>query len=70
MFIVMVFWLGSDSPRRDFLFFVPALIFSMLTPLFTFFVCFFILFHYCCSHARVFGKKLVHEFLISYNRNE
>ena len=25
------------------------------------------LFHYCCSHAQVFGKTLVHEFLISYS---
>ena len=24
--------------------------------LFTFFLCFFVLFHSCCSHARVFGK--------------
>ena len=31
--------------------------------LLAFFVCFFILFHSCCSHARVFGKTIVHESL-------
>ena len=35
--------------------------------LLTFFFCFFVLFDYCCSHARVFGKTLVHEFYISYS---
>ena len=30
--------------------------------LLTFFVCFFILFHSCCSQVRVFAKKLMHEF--------
>ena len=38
--------------------------------LLTFFVCFFILFHFFCSHARVFGKTRVHEFLISYSHTE
>ena len=38
--------------------------------LLTFFLSFFVLFHSCCSHARVFGKTLVHEFLISYNHTE
>ena len=28
---------------------------------------FFILFHSCCSHARVFWKTFVHEFNISYS---
>ena len=32
-----------------------------------FFFCFFGLFHSCCSHVRVFGKTLVHEFHISYH---
>ena len=35
--------------------------------LITFFVCFFILFHSCCSNARVFGNTFVHEFPISYS---
>ena len=30
----------------------------------------FILFHFCCSHAQVFGKTLVHEFHISYSHTE
>ena len=38
--------------------------------LLTFFVCFSILFHSCCSHVRVFGKTLVHEFHISYRHTE
>ena len=33
-------------------------------------MCFFVLFHYCCSHARVLGKTLVHEFPISYSHAE
>ena len=31
---------------------------------------FFVLFHSCCSHARVFRKTPVHEFLISYSHTE
>ena len=38
--------------------------------LLTFFVSFFILFHSCGSHARVFGKTLLHKFLIFYSRTE
>ena len=38
--------------------------------LLTFFVCFFVLFHSCYSHARVFGKTLVHEFHVSYSNIE
>ena len=37
---------------------------------YTFFVCFFILFHFCCFHSRLLGKTLVHEFLISYSHTE
>ena len=40
------------------------------SPLLTFFLCFIVLFLFCCSHARVFGKTLVHEFLISYGHTE
>ena len=32
--------------------------------------CYIILFHSCCSHARVFGKTFVHEFHISYSHTE
>ena len=58
MFIIIVFWVGCDRPSR-LLFFVPDF-------LLTFFVCFFILFPSCCSHAWVFGKILMQEFPISY----
>ena len=34
------------------------------------FFSFSVLFHFCCSHAQVFGKTLVHEFLISYSHTE
>ena len=36
----------------------------------TLFFCFFVLFHSCCSHARVSGKTLLHEFHISYSNTE
>ena len=32
--------------------------------------CFFVLFHSCCSHARVFRKSLVFEFRIFYSHTE
>ena len=31
---------------------------------------FFVLFHFVCSHARMFGKTLVHELHISYSHTE
>ena len=31
---------------------------------------FIIIYYYCCSHARVFGKTLVREFLISNSHTE
>ena len=34
------------------------------------FFSFSVLFHSCCSHAQVFGKTLLHEFLISYSHTE
>ena len=60
--IIIVFWLGRDKPSG--FFFMPALLLSILTSIFlpSFF---YILFHSCYSHARVFGKTLVHEFHIS-----
>ena len=36
----------------------------------TFFFCCIVLFHSCCSQARVFGKTLVHEFIVSYSQAE
>ena len=38
--------------------------------LLTFVICFFTLFHSCCSCARVFGKTFMREFLISYHHSE
>ena len=38
--------------------------------LFTVILCFPVLFHFCCSHAQVFGKTIVHEFHISYSNPE
>ena len=68
MFIIIVFWLGSDRPSGLRLF-VPALLLSILTLLFLPYSS-VSLFHSCCSHARVFGKTLVHEFHISYSNTE
>ena len=52
----IVFWLFSDRPSV--FFFVSALLFfHTLAPILTFFICFFFLFHSCCSYAWVFGKK-------------
>ena len=31
---------------------------------------FFLIFHSCCSHARVFGRTLVHEFPFTYSHTE
>ena len=55
---------------RDFFSFVPAVLFSILTPLSSSSSVPFFLFHSCCSHARVFGKTLTHEFHISYLHTE
>ena len=65
MFINIV--LRSESERSSgLLSFVPALT-SLHThdSLLAFFVCLFVIFHSFCSHTRVFGKTLLHEFEIS-----
>ena len=41
---------------------------KVYTLVYTFFVCYVVLFHSCSSHAR--EKTLVHEFLISYSHTE
>ena len=56
--------------RRDFFFRALFASFHSHASLLTFFVCFFILFHSCCFHARVFGKTLLHEFPIYYSHTE
>ena len=69
MFIIILFWLGSDRPSGLF-FRARKTSFHTHASLLTVFVCFFILFHSCCSHTRVFGKTLVHKFPISYSYTE
>ena len=54
--------------RLDFIF-RARFTFHTQASLLTFF-CVFVLFRSCCSHARVFEKTLVHEFLISYSHTE
>ena len=69
MFIIIVFeWVMIG--RRDF--FISRRLYFFLTDasLLTFFVGLFILFNFYCSHARVLGKTLVHEFPISYCHTE
>ena len=70
LFIFIIFWLGCDRPSG--LLFFRACFASFYThaSILTVFVCLFILFSSCCSHARVFGKTLVHEFPISYSNTE
>ena len=51
--------------RTSFFFCARFTSFYTHASLLTFFVCIFVLFHSCCSHARVFGKTLLHEFPIS-----
>ena len=63
---------GEDIPELQFRplglqFFLPALLLSMLKHLLS---SLSVLFHCCCSHSQVFGKTLVHEFLISYSNTE
>ena len=70
MFIIIVFWLGSDRPSELLFLSCPLCFFphsrftSYLLRLF------FVLFRFCCSHARVFGKTHVYEFRISYSHTE
>ena len=47
---------------------MPALLFFHTHASLIVFVCPSVLFQSCCSHARVFGKTLLHEFPISYSR--
>ena len=63
IFINIVFSLGSDRP--------PGLSsFHTHSYLFAFLVCLFVLFHSFRSHARVFRKTLLQEFIISYGHTE
>ena len=70
MFIIIAFWLGILLGQRDLFFCAHFASFHTHASLLIFFVCFSILFYSCCSHARVFGKTLMHEFPISYSHTE
>ena len=50
---------------QDIFFRVRCTSFHIHSPLFTFFLCFIVLFQSCCTHVQVFGKTLVHEFPFS-----
>ena len=69
MFVIIVFWLGCD--RASGLFFRARFAsFHTHASLLVFFLCFFVLFHSCCSHALVFEKTLLHEFPMSCSHTE
>ena len=68
MFINIVYLCGSDRPF-GLLYIVPA-VFLPISSLLAFFVCLFVLFHSSCSHARVFGKTLAHDFVTSYRHTD
>ena len=69
MFIIVVFRLGCNRPS-GLLLFVPAVLFSILTPLFCPSSYLIVLYRSCCSHAWVFGKTVVHEFPVSYSHTK
>ena len=70
MFIIIVFRLGCDT-TSGLLLFVPAVLFSILTPLFrvssSVSLSYFILAVPMCE---CLGKTLVHEFPVSYSHTE
>ena len=47
------------------LFFSYPLFFFPYSHLSSYLLIFIVLFHFCCSHARVYGKTLLHEFVVS-----
>ena len=61
-----------NDRQSGLLLFVPAVYtsFHIHASILTFVIGFVILYHACCSHPRVFGKTLVHEFSISYSHTE
>ena len=44
--------------------------FVQYTPLSSYCLLMFVLFHFCCSLSRVYGKTLVHESHVSYRHSE
>ena len=70
-FLLLLYFDKDVIGRRDLLFFRARFAsFRTHASLLSFFVYFFLLFRSCCSHARVFGKTLVHEFIMSYSHTE
>ena len=69
MFNIILFWLCSDRPSGLF-FRAYFTSFHTHASLLTFLECLFVLFQFCCSHARVFWKTIVHRFPISYIHTE
>ena len=69
MFIYIVFLLCNDRPFDTFVFRARFTYFHTHVSLLTCF-CFIALFRSCCSHAQVFWKTLMHEFLISYSHTK
>ena len=56
--------------RRVFLFFLFVVLYGFHSFLLAFFLYFFVVFQFYCSHAEVFGKTLLHEFHIFYINTE
>ena len=70
MFIIIVLRSSSDRPSGLLFFCARFISFHSHGSLLTVFVCFFILFNSCSSHARVFGRAHVHEFPVSCTHAE
>ena len=70
--LILFFYSAMLGGKRLIFFFFRARFTSFHTRsyLLTFYFCFFVLFHSCCSRARVFGKTLVSEFHVSNNHTE
>ena len=62
-------WIRQSNLDRT-SFFVSAVLLSTIILLFLVSSCLIVLFQSCCSHAQVFRKTLVHEFLIFYSYTE
>ena len=58
---------GQDKVTARTFFRLRCTSFHVHSPLLAFFLCFIVLVQSCCSHAQVFRKTIVHEFLIFYS---
>ena len=61
---------GRDLVTGQDFFFCVRGTFHVHSPILTLFLCFIVSFQSCCSHARVFGKTLMHEFPIFSSHTE